>query len=364
MSSIPFLEYKRDDFVSSAVFVTTENHSNQETNDKIKHKLLFAWKCAQEKGVLNYKLSDSKSKQIDGNYAFSLMVNKERSRKRRSAEQFESLCQPFDEEKWNFTRLKEEECLFKMVRLDRCNAVGDFANELTTIAVNASPVNFGHSLVVPSPSKRLPQLITAAAICDGLELLSLVSDPNFVLIFNGLLAHASVNHLHLHSLFWPYKSGIVTKETEMVQNGLFSIIRRPTWFVPAFVFQLTANLDIESLARRIEKAAFFLTSNDFSYNLFFARAKKLKTEMTTAAMNHFTPTVYLFPRRKTYGGLDSNCDSFIPASLELAGLIPIYDDIFFESASEKQIIEVFDGYSLIKDKFFEELVAGMARHLQ
>jgi hypothetical protein len=77
------------------------------------------------------------------------------------------------------------------------------------IAINASPLSIGHSLLVPSPQKYLPQILNFEAIKLSIELILLIEDKNFLIIYNGLMAHASVNHLHLQALFWPRRSGIM-----------------------------------------------------------------------------------------------------------------------------------------------------------
>lgn len=39
----------------------------------------------------------------------------------------------------------------------------------------------------------------------------LIEDEHFHILFNSLLGQASVNHLHLHTIFWPYESGIISR---------------------------------------------------------------------------------------------------------------------------------------------------------
>lgn len=83
------------------------------------------------------------------------------------------------------------------------------------VSINASPLSVGHSLLIPSPQKCLPQILCFEAIKMSIELLLLIEDDNFLIIYNGLMAHASVNHLHLQTLFWPCKSGILEKSVKV-----------------------------------------------------------------------------------------------------------------------------------------------------
>ena len=94
------------------------------------------------------------------------------------------------------------------------------------LAINASPLSIGHSLLIPSPKTCLPQILNFDAIKMSIELLLLIEDKNFLIIYNGLMAHASVNHLHLQTLFWPCRSGIMEKSLKVffIEINTFLII--------------------------------------------------------------------------------------------------------------------------------------------
>ena len=52
-------------------------------------------------------------------------------------------------------------------------------------------------------------MVTETAVRIATDLMLLVEDDNFHLLFNSLLGQASVNHLHLHTIFWPYESDLI-----------------------------------------------------------------------------------------------------------------------------------------------------------
>lgn len=69
---------------------------------------------------------------------------------------FQSILQPFNPHRWNFTKLKTEELLYYVRCLDK--PITEDPLDTHAIAVNASPLERAHSLLVPSLSKCLPQV--------------------------------------------------------------------------------------------------------------------------------------------------------------------------------------------------------------
>ncbi|VDL76932.1 unnamed protein product [Nippostrongylus brasiliensis] len=107
------------------------------------------------------------------------------------------------------------------------------------IAINASPLERDHSLIIPSVNKCLPQVLTPTAIRIATDVMLLVTDDSFNILFNSLLGQASVNHLHMHCLYWPYESDLINRRFEPL-NDLTNvyIIEPPNWLCSAFAFQL------------------------------------------------------------------------------------------------------------------------------
>lgn len=79
------------------------------------------------------------------------------------------------------------------------------------VAVNASPLERDHSLIIPSVNKCNPQVLTLQAVRIAVDLMLLVDDDMFHILFNSLLGQASVNHLHLHAMYWPYDSDLINR---------------------------------------------------------------------------------------------------------------------------------------------------------
>uniref|UniRef100_A0A1I8B1K8 GDP-D-glucose phosphorylase 1 n=1 Tax=Meloidogyne hapla TaxID=6305 RepID=A0A1I8B1K8_MELHA len=298
-SSISILKYSINDLLINLSDCPEERKLNG-----FKSQLLKQWELSADKGTLNYHVGNCKFRKLDGQYKMCLQLNEDRCRKRRKPMEFNSVCQSFDEKLWNFTKLKQEECLFYFDKINE-----NSSKYPGLIAINASPLSVGHSLLIPSPQKCLPQIINFESIKMSIELLLLIEDCNFLIIYNGLMAHASVNHLHLQTLFWPCRGGIMeklVKPTSTNLNMLF-LLERPNWYLPAFVFQLVNLNDIDKISKLLEICAKFLIQKGIAHNLFICRSKQFINQSNKAEnkLNNECSkelvTLYLFPRKPSKG---------------------------------------------------------------
>lgn len=71
--------------------------------------------------------------------------------------------QPFNEKNFNFTKLVSEEQIMNLNNTDKDDI----------IAINASPIEYCHSLLLPQRCKQLPQLVTKYSLLKAVELFSL-----------------------------------------------------------------------------------------------------------------------------------------------------------------------------------------------
>lgn len=90
---------------------------------------------------------------------FQLNVN--RASKRRKPEDISSISQPFDASRFNFNEISEKEILFDVESGDGNNV----------IAINVSPIEWGHCLLLTDRFQNLPQKMTQFSLRKALELL-------------------------------------------------------------------------------------------------------------------------------------------------------------------------------------------------
>ena len=76
-----------------------------------------------------------------------------------------SVCQKFNPEKFNFTKInREKELVCELDNIgDNCRSRSD-KSELSRakdcVIINVSPIDLGHCLLVPQPDSCLPQVLT------------------------------------------------------------------------------------------------------------------------------------------------------------------------------------------------------------
>ncbi|KAI6170784.1 hypothetical protein M3Y97_01111200 [Aphelenchoides bicaudatus] len=355
---VQFFQYRTVDFLYDLRKCSDDRRYSE---NNFAQKLRSRWNDAKQRHAINYDLN-CMYKLLDGEYNFSMQLNVERGTLRRKPMRFQSIVQPFNSHRWNFTKLKTEEVLYYV----RCQDKPITEDPLDThsICVNASPLESAHCLLVPSLSKCLPQIMNESGIRIATDFMLLVEDENFHVLYNSLLGQASVNHLHLHTIFWPYESDLIYRKFEPLSDGCF-IIRRPDWFISTFAYQLKDSQEFDLFVKNVWRTLNFLTRRNIAHNVFFTRAPPIRSEgplrdENTRDLPLFV-TVYIFPRQCHTGAKPAT--NFNPAALELSGCLASYTYQFFETASEPNILRIFEEDAVVDDDEFERLADELNERL-
>ncbi|GMP52366.1 hypothetical protein CsSME_00018209 [Camellia sinensis var. sinensis] len=141
---------------------------------------------------------------IPGEYGFIAQLNEGRHLKKRPTEfRVDKVLQPFDGNKFNFTKVGQEEVLFQFEASDEDNetqffpnAPIDVENSPSVVAINVSPIEYGHVLLIPWILECLPQRIDRVSFLLALYMAAEAGNPYFRLGYNSLGAFATINHLH------------------------------------------------------------------------------------------------------------------------------------------------------------------------
>jgi GDP-D-glucose phosphorylase len=96
-----------------------------------------------------------------------LQLNIDRHLNRRAPETITCISQSFDATKFNFTKVKKDENLFKITKKSVTDSVGHF------LIINVSPLEYGHTLLLPDLFDCLPQVVTLESLQLIVELLLL-----------------------------------------------------------------------------------------------------------------------------------------------------------------------------------------------
>lgn len=151
-------------------------------------------------------------------------------KKRPTEFRIDEVLQPFDENKFNFTKIRQEEVLFRFEESDNGKAVFFHNASVTTsespnvVAINVriheptaricslifdttrclvtffflqvSPIGYGHMLLIPCVLDCLPQRIDKKSFLLAMSMAKEANTPFFRVGYNSLGAFATINHLH------------------------------------------------------------------------------------------------------------------------------------------------------------------------
>ncbi|NXF59530.1 GDPP1 phosphorylase, partial [Ciccaba nigrolineata] len=192
--------------------------------------LLAGWSDRMERGLFRYRLGPLPTRVLPGPMGLVAQLNVQRGTERRPPQAVRSLRQPFDPGAFNFTRIAPGEVL---LRLRRAGVDGD----RLLVAINASPLERGHVLLLPEPARGL---------------------------------RASVNPRPLHGLYLDRPLLVESAPARPLcpPRGLSLLTGVPA---PAFLFYAAGPAGREALAGDVCRAAEHLEDTGLAYNVFATR---------------------------------------------------------------------------------------------
>ncbi|XP_049840090.1 GDP-D-glucose phosphorylase 1 [Schistocerca gregaria] len=317
-------EYCKTDFI----YETSRSDSSVQSGSVFDSALQNTWKAALERGVFRYVLNIQHSKILEGKFSFVAQLNTDRALKRRAPEEITSLTQPFDHDRFNFTKIDETEILFELRR--KC----DTSTNRHCVIINESPLEFGHCLLLPSRLNCLPQIATQHSLQLAIEVMLLSSNPAFRVGFNSLCGYASVNHLHYHGYYLNYSMLLEHISVQHLSGPCFILVNYPA---KGFVFQLPSDKRPETLARDVFKLTNFLVCNNVAHNIYITRGTDFSSSHTNSKICN-TVRVYVWARKSSSGAKQN--DAFNPAICELFGHLSVKTEAAYWSLTEEQVVEV------------------------
>ncbi|KAK9989781.1 hypothetical protein SO802_030020 [Lithocarpus litseifolius] len=174
------------------------------------HNLLLGqWEDRMRRGLFRYDVTNCETKVIPGKYGFIAQLNEGRHLKKRLTEfRVDQVLQPFDDSKFNFTKVGQEEVLFRFEPSNDNKShfipIADIASDLNSpsvIAINVSPIEYGHVLMIPRLLDYLPQRIDHKSFLFAVHMAREAADPLFRVGYNSLGAFATINHLHYQAYY-------------------------------------------------------------------------------------------------------------------------------------------------------------------
>ncbi|XP_071610130.1 GDP-D-glucose phosphorylase 1 [Heliangelus exortis] len=291
--------------------------------------LLAGWSDRMARGLFRYRLGPLPTRLLPGPMRLVAQLNAQRGTQRRPPQLVCSLRQPFDPQDFNFTRIRPAEGL---LRLRRAGDGGPAAPDPLLVAINVSPLERGHVLLLPDPARRLPQTLTPAGLHGALEAALLSAHPGFRVGFNGLGGCASVNHLHFHGLYLPRPLLVESAPAQPLRPpGRLCLLHHVP--APAFLFYTASPAELGALARDVCRAAEHLADTGLACNLMATRG-----DAPAGAGAGRGLRVLLWARRPSFGAKESA--AFNVALCELAGHLPLPAEPLYREITEAEALRV------------------------
>ncbi|KAM5178360.1 GDP-D-glucose phosphorylase 1 isoform 1-T3 [Callospermophilus lateralis] len=355
---IPDFVYGQKELIVEGIQWPRNAPSTLNTPSRFDSALCSAWRQRVELGLFRYRLGELQTQTLPGAVGFVAQLNVERGVQRRRPQNIKSVRQAFDPEQFNFNKIRPGEVLFRLHRKPNdCSAV---QQEDILVIINVSPLEWGHVLLVPEPTRGLPQRLLPGVLRAGLETVLLSSHPGFRVGFNSLGGLASVNHLHLHGYYLAHRLPVEGAPSEALDPGghLYLLQAVPA---PGFLFYTSGpGPDLEALISRVCRATDYLTDHEIAHNLFVTRGappgKASASTMLTGVR------VILWARKSNFGIKEG--EAFNVALCELAGHLPVKTYQDFSSLTEEAALALIQDCLLPPaqaDEIQEALVALMAQ---
>uniref|UniRef100_A0ACD5W843 Uncharacterized protein n=1 Tax=Avena sativa TaxID=4498 RepID=A0ACD5W843_AVESA len=318
--------------------------------------LLAQWEDRVARGLFRYDVTACETKVIPGDLGFVAQLNEGRHLKKRPTEfRVDCVLQPFDSAKFNFTKVGQEEVLFRFE-----NGVGDSSYFLedapstesdhapSVVAINVSPIEYGHVLLIPRVLDRLPQQIDPESFLLALHMAAEAASPYFRLGYNSLGAFATINHLHFQAYYlsvpFPVEKAS-TKKIPLAKSVLKSgvkVSKLMNFPVRGLVFERGNTL--KDLADVVSNACIWLQDNNVPFNVLISDSGR---------------RIFLFPQcyaeKQALGEVSQDLlDTQVnPAVWEISGHIVLKRRTDFDEASEVSAWRLLAEVSLSEERFEE-----------
>lgn len=313
--------------------------------------LLGEWEDRMQRGLFRYDVTACESKVISGEFGFIAQLNEGRHLKKRPTEfRVDRVLQPFDETKFNFTKVGQEELLFQVEASDDGpqffpNASIDPMSSPNVVAINVSPIEYGHVLLIPKVLECFPQRIDGDSFLLALQMAAEASNPYFRVGYNSLGAFATINHLHFQAYYLAVPFPVEKAPTRIMSSaiaGTVNINEILNYPVRGLVFDGASSL--EEMAEVVSSSCICLQENNIPFNVLISDMGK---------------RVFLLPQcyaeKQALGEVSAELlDTQVnPAVWEISGHIVLKRKEDFEGASEANALKLLAEVSLSEERFRE-----------
>nr|DAD23450.1 TPA_asm: hypothetical protein HUJ06_024913 [Nelumbo nucifera] len=262
----------------------------------------------------------------------------------------DKVLQPFDGNKFNFTKVGQEEVLFQFGASedDETNffpfAPIDVDDSPSVVAINVSPIEYGHVLLIPRILDCLPQRIDRESFLLALHMAAEAGNPYFRLGYNSLGAFATINHLHFQAYFLAVPFPIEKAPTRRITttDGGVKISELSNYPVRGLVFE--GGNTLIDLSNAVSESCICLQDNNIPYN---------------ALISDYGKRIFLLPQcyaeKQALGEVNPELlDTQVnPAVWEISGHMVLKRKHDYEEATEENAWRLLAEVSLSEGRFQE-----------
>lgn len=357
VSKLPLYAFKKNMRRSMGKAAAVSSSDKECSNSSFINILLGQWEDRMSRGLFRYDVTTCETKVIPGRYGFVAQLNEGRHLKKRPTEfRIDQILQPFDENKFNFTKMGQEEVLFRFEPSDHEDEAHFFQNASvdassaspSVVAINVSPIEYGHVLLIPRVLDCLPQRIDHDSLLLALHFAKEAADPFFRIGYNSLGAFATINHLHFQAYYLSVKFPVEKAPTRKVMTkkalhgSTLMVSELLDYPVRGLVFEGGSTL--YDMSHAVVSSCICLQNNDIPYNLLIADCGR---------------KVFLLPQcyaerqargEVSQGILDTQVN---PAVWEISGHMVLKTKKDYDNASEESAWKLISEVSLTEERFQE-----------
>ncbi|KAJ6798333.1 GDP-L-galactose phosphorylase 1-like [Iris pallida] len=316
--------------------------------------LLGQWENRMTRGLFRYDVTACETKVIPGNHGFIAQLNEGRHLKKRPTEfRVDRVLQPFDRTKFNFTKVGQEEVLFRFEAGGGSHshyfesAPIKETNPPSVVAINVSPIEYGHVLLIPRVLECLPQRIDPDSFLLALNMAAEAGSPYFRLGYNSLGAFATINHLHFQAYYLSVPFPMEKAPLERIpvkcqsENGV-KVSRLLNYPVRGLVYE--GGNTVQDLSDMVAGACIWLQENNVPFNVLISDSGR---------------KVFLLPQcyaeKQALGEVSQELlDTQVnPAVWEISGHMVLKRRKDYEEASEAYAWRLLAEVSLSEERFKE-----------
>lgn len=351
-AKLPLYAYKRINKNVTEKGLLDHDYENREPPVAFLDSLLLGeWEDRMQRGLFRYDVTACETKVIQGNHGFIAQLNEGRHLKKRPTEfRVDKVLQPFDGNKFNFTKVGQEEVLFQFEASEDDdvqfypNAPISMENSPSVVAINVSPIEYGHVLLIPRLFECLPQRIDRESLFLALNMAAEAANPYFRVGYNSLGAFATINHLHFQAYFLAVPFPIEkapTKNITTMDTGV-EISELSNYPVRGLVFEGGSTL--QDLSNVVSDSCICLQGNNIPYNVLISDSGK---------------RIFVIPQcyaeKQALGEVSSELlDTQVnPAVWEISGHMVLKRKKDYEEASEENAWRLLAEVSLSEERFQE-----------